>query len=166
MKLLKRSYNHIGQRGALLLVFAATYIAYGAGLLFGYHPTFSRALDVPVSMFGYLFIAAGIVFLVGAIFRFSRVPFSVALSVTTFWVFMLLIFWSTHRGFAWVAVMPWVTIGFTQLISALQPDLPRGVLLMPKALDDTDPAMRAIEYVDKVKKRTLDHANAQDRATR
>lgn len=165
MLLHERYFKLIGSKSAYLLVYTATFTAYGIGLILGYHPTFSHALNLPVSSFGYLFIAVGAFCAIGAFARLKRIPFAVAVTLTTFWLFLLLAFWSTHRGFAWVAVMPWVTIALSQLLSTIRPELPREVLLMPKALDDTDPALRAIKYVDKVKKRTVEDANARDRKT-
>ena len=163
MRLLDRSLKLVGSKGVYLLVYTCTFTAYGVGLILGYHPTFSHALNLPVSSFGYLFIAVGLFCGIGAFARWKRIPFAVCVTLTTFWIFLLFTFWSTHRGFAWVAIMPWVTIALSQLLSTIRPEIRSETLLMPKALDDTNPALRANDYVDKVKKRTLDSANARER---
>lgn len=147
-KRLNKLVARVGQRGVLLLVFAITSLAYGAGLLLGYHPTFNHALDIDVRYFGLMFVATGLVCLIGALNRWGRFPYSFAVTTTTFWICLLFTFWSYHRGFAWVAIMPWVMIDLTQLLAAIWPEpetqpiqIPIPSKVQAYASDDTDPSI-------------------------
>lgn len=163
-KLLLRLVNRVGQRGILLLVFATTSLVYGIGLAIGYHPTFDHALDLDVKWYSLAFGVEAIAMFLGAWFRWGRGPYSIGVTVNTFWLFLLLAFWSAHRGYAWVAIMPWCAIAVTQIIAAVWPEPVSEVRpLSPYDLDHTDPAMRAIDYTTPVLKKAVNDARPRKR---
>jgi hypothetical protein len=120
LKWLGRLPRRIGQRGILLLIFAFTVFGYGFGLVFGYHPTFDAALGISDFGFGLIFIADGVILTLGALLRWGRFPYSVAATVSFFWVFILTGFWA--GPFGWAASMSWVGMGLVQVFAVVWPE--------------------------------------------
>jgi len=110
----------VGQRGLLLLAFAVTVIGYGTGLIAGYQPTFTSALGIPDELFGVMFLADGVILLLGAFLQWRRFPYAFAASVSFFWAFILTGFWALPFG--WVASMSWLGMGLVQVIATIWPE--------------------------------------------
>jgi len=115
--------SHVGRRSGLLLIFAITALFYGAGLLAGYEPTFNNALDLPVHLFGYMFIGAALIAFLGIIFRWSKVPYATSVAVAFFWAGLLAVFWA--NPFGWTAAMSWVGIALMCFYAATWPRVRR-----------------------------------------
>jgi hypothetical protein len=129
--------RRIGQRGVLLLVFAFTVFGYGIGLMSGYTPTFTSALGISDPVFGMMFIADGIVLTLGAWYRWGRLPYAIAATVSFFWAFILTGFWAAPFG--WTASMSWLGMGLVQLCAVIWPEPANGEQVLSRA-------MRAYEH--------------------
>jgi hypothetical protein len=95
-----------GRRGAALGLVAVLFTAYGTGLVAGYRPTFAVALHLPVTSFGWTFIAAGAFVLTGVERRSDRWQFAVAVLVMMLWALLLATHWTQPYG--WAAAVSWL----------------------------------------------------------
>ena len=156
MKSLKRLGNYVyglGQRKILVFIMAPSFIVYGACIaVIGYGSQFIHVLGLPVIYYAGLFILAGILKFVFLYFGKEQLSHTIGVSIATFWSMCIFLLAPSVAGS--LTAVPWIIIGLVCLFGAIWPDSPKAVLVVPKVLDDdTNPAMRAIDYVENVKKR-------------
>jgi len=111
--------SRVGRRSGLLLIFAITAMVYGSGLLAGYVPTFDTALDVPVYVYGFMFLFASLVGFLGVIFRWVKMPYAVSVATAVFWAMLLAVFWQSPFG--WTAATSWFGIAMMCFYAATWP---------------------------------------------
>jgi hypothetical protein len=116
----KRTLIRVVSRSELLFLYSVIVITYGIGLLSGYHPTFDKVFAIQVGAFGYMFIATGVICLLGILFDWGKVPYALSVSVAVFWACVLVVFWSSPEGFSWVAALSWIFIAATQLLESIR----------------------------------------------
>lgn len=121
MELLARVMQWVGHRGAILVAFAITAFSYGSGLVSGYHPTFAHALHFPMPVFGWGFIAFGILALSGMITRFEKVAFTTSALWTTFWIILLATHWT--ESFGWTAAISWLGLDLCLIVASGWPEI-------------------------------------------
>lgn len=153
MKYLKRLGSYIyglGQRKTLVLIMAPSFLAYGACIaVIGYGSPFIHVLGLPVEYYAGLFFLAGFLKLAFLYFGKEQLSHTIGVSIATFWSLCIFLLAPSVAGS--LTAVPWIVIGLVCLFGAVWPDRPR-VVILPTA-PDTDPATRALDYVDGVKKK-------------
>lgn len=114
--------RRFGHRGAVLNGYAAVAISYGVGILFGYRPTFTSAFNIPVSMYGVVFVAIGLFSLSWLVCGCDRWQYGISVGWSVFWGFLLSSHWTLPYG--WAAGISWYGIAAGLFISSAWPDSP------------------------------------------
>jgi hypothetical protein len=119
----RSSWQQPGRRGTALVLIAAVFAAYGTGLLVGYRPTFAIALNLPVTVFGWVFVGSAVFVAVGAWLRSARWQFAYAVLVMALWALLLATHWTEPYG--WAAAVSWMgPCALTVLIAGWPEDRP------------------------------------------
>lgn len=115
--------RHVGRRGAFLAFLAILDLAYGYSLLATTGPQRLVNLLLPWQVWGWIWIAVGVVCLSGVPVRVDRVQFAVAATVKAAWGLLYVHVWLIQglpRG--WVSVVVWLTFAFTVVVVSGWPE--------------------------------------------
>lgn len=156
----KKAMIRRGPNEVLTLIMSPFFIAYGLGLLDGYRSSLLLILGLPPWAYAMMFIVAGILKMCGLIFKWGRFSHTIGVTVCTFWASLILVF--AHSIAGWVGALPWIALAVITFMAAVWPDPIIANAVTPMD-DDTNPAMRAIEYLLKRDERTNGHADTSKR---
>ena len=118
--------RRFGHRGSALAGFAVLCLAYGAGLLSGYTPTFSVAYHYSTFSFGVTFVVVGLFIPTGIIRRFRRydnLHYAVGEIVCISWGLLLCTHWTQPHG--WSSGLSWLGLALALILGQVWPELPR-----------------------------------------
>jgi hypothetical protein len=149
----------LGPSRILTLVLAPCFIAYGVCIaILGYHSPFIHVLGLPVVYYAGLFFVAGVIKMVLMFMGRAQVAHTISVAVATFWFMAIFIFAPGATGA--LQAIPWIALALVSMFGAIWPEPPRLNLFSPTITpDDTNPAMRAIDYVSNSKVRTVSDAD-------
>jgi hypothetical protein len=117
--------RRFGHRGSVLTGYGLVCVAYGTGLAAGYAPTFRTAFRLPLTEFGWAFIATGIAVAAGAPRRRDGAHFALAVASATGWALLIATHWASAYG--WAAGVSWAGIAAGLLLASAWPNAPRRV---------------------------------------
>jgi hypothetical protein len=121
--------RRFGHRGSVLIGYAAVCEAYGTGLAIGYAPTFHAAFHLPLTEFGWVFIATGVTVAAGAPRRRDGAHFALAVASATGWALLIATHWASAYG--WAAGVSWAGVAAGLLLASAWPDAPRRMRAPP-----------------------------------
>lgn len=155
-----RALLTLGPSRILTLTLAPCFIAYGGliGVLGSSSPLI-HVLGLPVICYAALFILAGLLKLTLMLAGRAQVSHTISVAVSTFWFMVIFILSPSVTGS--LSAVPWIAIALVSLFGALWPDTMRIQLYEPVVTSDTNPAMRAIDYVSRSKVRIEDHDTSE-----
>lgn len=125
--------GRIGHRGAALLAFACLDAVIGWSLLDAQGQAQARAIPayaairamLPLSVWGWLWIAVSATCAVSAFMRSDRAGFAGAIGVKAVWAGGLLVaWWPMHVPRAWLGAAVWVVLALLVLVISDWPDPP------------------------------------------
>lgn len=150
-KRLISSMYGLGPSNILTLILGPAFIAYGTGLLLGYRETLIKVLGLPTWVYAAMFIVAGILKLMGIIFKWGRFSHTIGVTVATFWSSAILALAPSVAG--WVGALPWVAIALIALFAATWPEPfnpVKPVRVIELSPDQPDPLSRATDFTKPV----------------
>jgi hypothetical protein len=115
-----RWYSVFGYRGTALILVGAGVIAYGTGLVLGYHPTFRAAFGVGTRYMGWIWIGVGIASLFGATRKKDALFFALVNFAMTGWALLLATHWTAPYG--WAAAVSWAIPDAIVLVGSSWPE--------------------------------------------
>jgi hypothetical protein len=120
---LRRFLYRLGHRGSCLMVLTITFCAYGSGILFGYRPTFTKAYDVPIHTFGWIWVALGWFVMTGIPAHRDSIHYSIAELWMTAWALLLASHWS--QAYGWTAAVSWGGLALGVFVVSAWPEVSR-----------------------------------------
>src|SRR3954454_7605794 len=162
IKAFKRFMLNRGASDVLTMIMSPAFLAYGIGLLLGYRSSLLVILGLPPYAYATMFIIAGILKACGLIFQWGRFSHTIGVTVCSFWALVILVF--AHWLVGWVGALPWIALAAITFCAAVWPKQPiAAVVITPQTtnggMDNTDPRMRAIDYLMKREERKIENAD-------
>ena len=163
----------LGPSRVLVLILGPSFIIYGIGLfIVGEESPLIHVLGLPVAVYALMFVIGGFLKLSGLHRGWDQFGHTVGVTIALFWAMVIVVLSPNPAG--WISSLPWFSIGIICMFAAIWPTPFRirnrfpppkirhfdgidiSVPVVPPiveryAADETDPAMRAIDYVSKLK---------------
>jgi hypothetical protein len=123
----RKFLRRFGHRASALFGFGCVAVAYGIGLVLGYHPTFFAAYNLPLEAFGWIWIGVGAFSFTGAFTRgHDAWQFAVSELAAVAWSLLLATHWISPYG--WTSGVSWAGIALGLLLASTWSDAPREVV--------------------------------------
>lgn len=125
MKNIKRLLWRIGHRGAFLLFLSLLDLLYGFSLLSSARAAQHVDLTLGWNVWGYIWIAVGVVLLIGAFTKEDRIPYAVAATIKAAWATVWVKIWlfsHPHVPLSWVSAVIWGAFSAIVVIVSTWPE--------------------------------------------